>query len=68
MLSKIETAFDIKLKPGETLLTSEKKSEYIDMLDDFTNREIIQLSKLSRKEGKMTFNKLFYLFKYGEKR
>ncbi|MDY0214819.1 MAG: AAA family ATPase [Bacilli bacterium] len=67
MLSKIEMAFDIKLKPGETLLTSEKKSEYIDMLDDFTNREIIQLSKLSRKEGKMTFNKLFYLFKYGEK-
>ncbi len=67
MLSKIETAFDVKLKPGETLLNCEKKSEYIDMLDDFTNREIIQLSKLSRKEGKMTFNKLFYLFKYGEK-
>jgi len=67
MLAKIETAFDVKLKPGETLLNCEKKSEYIDMLDDFTNREIIQLSKLSRKEGKMTFNKLFYLFKYGEK-
>lgn len=67
MLSKIETAFDVKLKPGETLLNCEKKSEYIDMLDDFTNREIIQLSKLSRKEGKMTFNKLYYLFKYGEK-
>jgi len=67
MLVKIETAFDVKLKPGETLLNCEKKSEYIDMLDDFTNREIIQLSKLSRKEGKMTFNKLYYLFKYGEK-
>lgn len=67
MLSKIELAFDVKLKPGETLLTSDKKSEYVDMLDDFTNREIIQLSKLSRKEGKMTFNKLYYLFKYGEK-
>lgn len=67
MLAKIETAFDVKLKPGETLLNCEKKSEYIDMLDDFTNREIIQLSKLSRKEGKMTFNKLYYLFKYGEK-
>ncbi len=67
MLAKIETAFDVKLKPGETLLNCEKKSEYIDMLDDFTNREIIQLSKLSRKEGKMSFNKLFYLFKYGEK-
>ena len=37
------------------------------MLEDFTNREIIQLSKLSRKESKMTFDKLFYLFKYGEK-
>lgn len=66
-LNKIEVAFDVKLKPGETLMNSEKKNEYIDMLDDFTNREMIQLSKLSRKEGKMTFNKLFYLFKYGEK-
>lgn len=67
LLEKIELSFDIKLKPGETLTKSDKKNEYIDMLDDFTNREMIQLSKLSRKEGKMTFNKLFYLFKYGEK-
>ena len=37
------------------------------MLDDFTNREIIQISRMSRKEDKMTFDKLFYLFKYGEK-
>lgn len=37
------------------------------MLEDFTNREIIQLSRLSRKEEKTTFDKLFYLFKYGEK-
>ncbi len=37
------------------------------MLEDFTNREIIQLARVSRKEEKMTFEKLFYLFKYGEK-
>ncbi len=67
MLEKIENAFEVRVKPGETLLTCDKKNEYIDMLDDFTNREIIQLSKLSRKEGKLTFDKLFYLFKYGEK-
>lgn len=67
LLIKIENGFDIKLKPGETLLTSDKKSEYVDMLDDFTNREIIQMARLSRKENKLTFDKLFWLFKYGEK-
>lgn len=67
LLEKIENGFDVKLKPGETLLTCEKKSEYVDMLDDFTNREIIQMARLSRKENKMTFEKLFWLFKYGEK-
>jgi hypothetical protein len=67
MIEKIETSFDIKLKAGESILTAEKSSEYVDMLDDFTSREIIQLSKLSRKERNLTFEKLFYLFKYGEK-
>lgn len=67
LLSKIENGFDVKLKPGETLLTCDKKSEYVDMLDDFTNREIIQMARLSRKENKLTFEKLFWLFKYGEK-
>jgi energy-coupling factor transporter ATP-binding protein EcfA2 len=67
MLSKIEASFDVRLKPGETLMTSEKKNEYIDILDDFTNREIIQMARLSRKEQKLTFDKLFLLFKYGEK-
>ena len=67
MLEKIESGFEVKLKPGETLLTSDKKNEYIDMMDDFTNREMIQMARLSRKEGKMPFEQLYLLFKYGEK-
>ena len=67
MMEKIESGFDVKLKPGETLLTSEKFNEYVDMLDDFTNREIVQMARLSRKEGKMPFEQLYLLFKYGEK-
>lgn len=67
MLEKIESGFDLKLKPGESLFTSEKRNEYIDMMDDFTNREMIQLARLSRKEGKMPFEQLYLLFKYGEK-
>ncbi|MCH5157802.1 MAG: ATP-dependent Clp protease ATP-binding subunit [Clostridiales bacterium] len=67
MMEKIESGFEVKLKPGETLMTCDKKNEYIDMLDDFTNREIIQLARLSRKEGKMPFEQLYLLFKYGEK-
>lgn len=67
MLEKIESGFDVKLKPGESLLTCDKKNEYVDMLDDFTNREIIQMARLSRKEGKMPFEQLYLLFKYGEK-
>ncbi len=67
MLSKIENSFNIKLKAGETLTECENSSVYNDMLDDFTNREIIQLSRLSRKESKLPFEQLFLLFKYGEK-
>ncbi len=67
LLEKIETGFDVKLKPGETLITCDKKNEYVDMLDDFANREIIQMARLSRKESKLTFDKLYLLFKYGEK-
>jgi ATP-dependent Clp protease ATP-binding subunit ClpA len=37
------------------------------MMDDFTNREIVQMARLSRKEGKMPFEQLYLLFKYGEK-
>ena len=67
MLEKIENGFEIKLKPGESLWTSNKKNEYIDMMDDFTNREMIQMARLSRKEKKMPFEQLYFLFKYGEK-
>lgn len=67
MFEKVESGFEVKLKPGETLLTCDKKNEYVDMLDDFTNREIIQMARLSRKEGKIPFEQLYLLFKYGEK-
>lgn len=67
MIEKIEDSFDVRLKPGTNSLLDNENIECIDMLEDFTNREIIQLARLSRKEEKMTFDKLFYLFKYGEK-
>jgi len=67
IIQKIEDSFEVKLKTGTTTLLDPENIECIDMLEDFTNREIIQLSRMSRKEDKMTFDKLFYLFKYGEK-
>ena len=67
MILKIEDSFDVKLKSGTTSLLDNENIDCIDMLEDFTNREIVQLSRMSRKEEKMTFDKLFYLFKYGEK-
>ncbi len=67
MLRKIAISFNVITDKGKDLMGCEKINEYIDMLNDFTNREIIQLSRLSRKEDKMTFDKLFLLFKYGEK-
>lgn len=67
IIQKIEDSFEVKLKTGTTSLLDPENIECIDMLEDFTNRDIIQLSRLSRKEDKMTFDKLFYLFKYGEK-
>ena len=67
IIGKIEDSFEVKLKSGTTSLLDVENIECIDMLEDFTNREIIQLSRLSRKEDKTTFDKLFYLFKYGEK-
>ena len=67
IIQKIEDSFEVKLKTGTTSLLDPENIECIDMLEDFTNREIIQLSRMSRKEDKMTFDKLFYLFKYGEK-
>lgn len=67
MLKKISHSFKVITEKGKDLMECEKVNEYIDMLNDFTNREIIQLARLSRKEEKMTFDKLFLLFKYGEK-
>ena len=56
MLEKIESGFEVKLKPGESLLTSDKKNEYIDMLDDFTAKRttlgknsIIRQLKISKR-------------------
>ena len=67
MLEKLSIYFNVVTDKGKDLMECEKINEYIDMLNEFTNREIIQLAKLSRKEEKMTFDKLFFLFKYGEK-
>lgn len=67
MIQKIEDSFEVRLKSGTSSLLDVENIDCIDMLEDFTNREIIQLSRMSRKEDKMTFDKLFYLFKYGEK-
>ena len=67
MLEKIAMYFNVITDNGKGLMECEKINEYIDIINDFTNREIIQLARLSNKEDKMTFDKLFLLFKYGEK-
>ena len=67
MVQKIEDSFEVRLKSGTSSLLDNENIDCIDMMEDFTNREIIQLSRMSRKEDKMSFVKLFYLFKYGEK-
>ena len=68
LMAKIEDAFNLRLMPGDdSFSTSRDFQNYVDMLDNFTDREIIQLAKLSQKESGLTFEKLYYLFKYGEK-
>lgn len=67
MMAKIATAFNVVTERGNGLMNCDKTNEYIDMLSEFTNREIIQMAKLSQKEDRMTFDKLYLLFKYGEK-
>lgn len=68
LIRKISYAFNVVTDKNRSLEECEKFNEYVDMVNDFTNREIIQLARLSRKEKeKMTFDKLFLLFKYGEK-
>jgi len=65
VLKKISTGFNIK--GVSDISDSERTTEFIDMMSDFTTREMIQMAILSRKEERMSFDKLFYLFKYGEK-
>ena len=67
MLRKVETGFDIQLKGANVLSESPDFQNYVDMTMDFSNREIVQLARLSRKERHLSFDKLYYLFKYGEK-
>ena len=59
------SGFEIKLKPGETLLTV-IKNEYVDMMDDFTNREIVQTQGFLGKKTKCLWTTIF-IFKYGKK-
>lgn len=44
-----------------------KRNNHVDMMEDFTNREILQMAMMSKKNEKVSFEKLFFLFKYGEK-
>ena len=67
IIEKTEDQFDVRLTQNTHSLLDPENAPFIDMLEDFTSREIIQLCRLSRKEPKMTYDKLFYLFKYGEK-
>lgn len=67
MVKALNHAFHVDIPGSTSIVKSEKFSEYIDMMDEFTNREIIQMAKLSQKENNLTFDKLYYLFKYGEK-
>ena len=67
LIKKLDDTFDVKRKSTSSSLLDIENIDCIDMLEDFTNREIIQLARMSRKEQTMTFEKLFYLFKYGEK-
>lgn len=67
IMKSIADSFNVKMARTESLSTSKNLSTYVDMLDGFTNREIVQLARLSRKNANMSFEKLFYLFRYGEK-
>lgn len=65
LMKRISPAFNIRGEPE--FRDSSRFQDYVDMLNDFTNREIIQLARMSRTEPTTTFEKLFYLFLYGEK-
>lgn len=66
MLKRVSMGF--RLRDMDDILDSPKFEDYVDMMNDFTNREIIQMANMSRVEKEaMTFEKLYYLFRYGEK-
>ena len=67
MMAKLGSCFEVKTENGKPLMEYNKINEYIDMLGDLTNREMIQLARLSRKEERMSLDKLYLLFRYGEK-
>ena len=50
MIKKISTGFEIELKEETKTLLDDENLNCIDLLEDFTNREIIQLARMSRKE------------------
>lgn len=62
LFSKISSQFNIA-----DMSDSARQSLYIDMLEDFTSREMLQMAMMSKKEESMSFQKLFFLFKYGER-
>ena len=66
ILRKVSPGFF--LKDVDDIIDSPKFEDYVDMLNDFTGREIIQMANMSRQQKeRITFEKLFALFKYGEK-
>ena len=65
MLRKVSTGF--QLRDEDDITVSKRFEDYVDMLNDFSNREIIQMANMSRNERDLTFDKLFYLFRYGER-
>ncbi len=65
MMRRVSPGF--QLSDEDDIGSSKRFEDYVDMLNDFTNREIIQLANMSREENGLTFDKLFYLFRYGEK-
>ena len=65
MLKKVSAGF--YLREVDDIADSSRFEDYVDMLNDFTNREIIQMANMSHTEPGLTFDKLYYLFRYGEK-
>ena len=67
MMELIADGFQVRLPKGKRMTAAPEFATWVDMLDGFTGREIVQLSRLSRKTPDLSFEKLFYLFRYGEK-